>query len=499
MKQYLDLLHDILYNGVDKSDRTGTGTRSVFGRQLRFDLSEGFPLVTTKKMFWKGVAEELLFFISGSTNIQDLGDDTQKWWAPWADRNGNLGPIYSHQLRNFGGAYKNVCQPKPKYPFSPINPEEKEVHLTPSGKEFVIVRVDGNFTTIQFLASGYLKTMPNYRVLNRNHLDPYSLSVYSVGYLEDANLTRVYPKLTRKWRAMLKRCYSESYDNYSYYGGKGVYVVDRWLSLKNFIEDARILPGYKSDLMGLELDKDIVGNGFTYGPDTCIWCSQQDNKSERTQNIEYVVRYKDGSNFTFKNATKFMAANGVKNPGNFNSMLRGKRNAAEGFSLVSRTDNRIGVDQLKTVVSSLMTDTDSRRHVISMWNATDLPYQALPCCHGTVVQFYVANGELSCSTYQRSADVFLGFPVNIASYALLTHMLAQQCGYEVGELIYTTGDTHLYHNHGDQARLQLSREPYPLPKLVIKRKPESIFDYQIEDFELVGYQHHPAIKAPVAV
>lgn len=290
MKQYLDLLRDILYNGADKGDRTGTGTRSVFGRQLRFDLSEGFPLVTTKKMFWKGVVVECLWFLHGDTNTKFLEDNGVTFWREWQTEQGEIGPMYGKQLRKWSQWVEN----------------------TDSG------------------------------------------------------------------------C---------------VHLWDYW-----------------------------------------------------------------------------------------------------------------EIDQILELVLGLKGDPNSRRHVVTTWNPADLPIEglkpqtnvkagrmALAPCHGVVTQFYVANGKLSCSTYQRSADTLLGFPVNIASYALLTHMLAQQCGYEIGELIYTTGDTHLYHNHGDQARLQLSREPYPLPKLVIKRKPESIFDYQIEDFELVGYQHHPAIKAPVAV
>lgn len=278
MKQYLDLLHDILYNGVDKGDRTGTGTRSVFGRQLRFDLSEGFPLVTTRKINFKTVVAENLFFLSGSTNVRWLHEHGVHIWDSWSDSRGELGPMYGYQFTCYPGA-------------------------------------DGYYT-----------------------------------------------------------------------------------------------------------------------------------------------------------------------------------------------------NQIEDVIESLKKKPDSRRHIITSWNPTFLPFEdwpysenvkagkmALAPCHGLVIQFYVANGKLSCSMYQRSADFWIGTPHNIAGYAFLTHLFAQQCGYEVGDLIYTTGDTHLYHNHGDQARLQLSREPYPLPRLFIRRVPESIFDYKIDDFELLNYKHHPAIKAPVAV
>ncbi|HBZ06425.1 MAG TPA: thymidylate synthase [Massilia sp.] len=156
------------------------------------------------------------------------------------------------------------------------------------------------------------------------------------------------------------------------------------------------------------------------------------------------------------------------------------------------------VDQIGQVIASLRSNPDSLRHIVSAWNVADVDRMALPPCH-TMFQFYVAEGRLSCQLYQRSADIFLGVPFNIASYALLTHMMAQQAGLEVGDFVWTGGDCHLYSNHLEQAALQLSREPLPLPKLVIKRKPDSLFDYRFEDFEIVDYQSHPAIKAPVAV
>lgn len=290
MKQYLELLSDVMQNGVQKGDRTGTGTLSVFGQQLRFDLAEGFPLVTTKKMFWRGAVVELIWILQGTTNTKFLEDNGVFFWKEWQTEPGEIGPMYGKQLR-------------------------------------------------------------------------------------------------------------------------------RW--------------------------------------DT--WTENTDSES-------------------------------------------------------SREWDRWGVDQISELVDGLKNNPNSRRHVVTTWNPADLPLEhmspqvnvaigrmALAPCHGVVTQFDVTNGKLSCSTYQRSADAFLGLPVNIASYALLTHMLATVCGYKVGELIYTTGDTHLYLNHLEQAELQLTRTPYPLPQLRIKRKLDSIFDYKVEDFELEGYQHHPAIKAQVSV
>lgn len=264
MQQYLELLQHVTNNGIDKSDRTGTGTRSVFGYQVRFDLSIGFPLVTTKKCHLKSIIYELLWFLQGDTNISYLKEHNVKIWDEWADENGDLGPVYGKQWRSWEGA-----------------------------------------------------------------------------------------------------------------GG-------------------------------------------------------------------------------------------------------------------------VEIDQVKELIHTLKTNPDSRRMIISAWNVADLPKMKLMPCH-CLFQFYVANGKLSCQLYQRSADVFLGVPFNIASYALLTMMIAQVCDLEPGEFIHSFGDVHLYNNHIEQADLQLTRTPFPLPQMKINPAVKDIFDFKFEDFELVNYQSHPAIKAPVAV
>ena len=264
MRQYHDLLRHLLERGARKTDRTGTGTLSVFGWQMRFDLDDGFPLVTTKKLHLKSIVHELLWFLSGDTNVRYLREHGVTIWDEWADENGELGPVYGAQ-----------------------------------------------------------------------------------------------------WRA--------------------------WL-------------------------------------------------------------------------------------------------AADGRR----------IDQISRAIELIRRDPDSRRILVNAWNVGELERMALTPCHA-LFQFYVAEGRLSCQLYQRSADVFLGVPFNIASYALLTHMVAQQCDLQPGEFVWTGGDTHLYVNHVDQARTQLERQPYPLPRLQIRRRPPSILDYQYDDFEFVGYQSHPAIKAPIAV
>jgi thymidylate synthase len=264
MRQYLDLLRHVLESGTPKGDRTGTGTLSVFGYQMRFDLTDGFPLLTTKRLHLKSIIYELLWFLRGDTNVKYLQDHGVRIWNEWADENGDLGPVYG-----------------------------------------------------------------------------------------------------RQWRA--------------------------WPT---------------------------PGGG--------------------------------------------------------------------------------AVDQISEVIAQIRANPDSRRLLVSAWNVADLPRMRLQPCHA-LVQFYVARGRLSCQLYQRSADVFLGVPFNIASYALLTLMVAQVCGLAPGEFVHTFGDAHLYANHLEQARLQLGREPYPPPRVRLSPRVESIFDFSYEDFELVGYLAHPHIKAEVAV
>lgn len=264
MQSYLDLMKDIVANGTRKSDRTGTGTLSVFGRQLHFDLSQGFPLVTTKKLHLRSIIYELLWFLKGDTNIKYLNDNGVTIWDEWADERGELGPVYGSQWRSWPA---------------------------PDGRH---------------------------------------------------------------------------------------------------------------------------------------------------------------------------------------------------------------IDQITQVVKQIKEKPDSRRHLVSAWNPAEVDKMALPPCHA-LFQFYVSEGRLSCQLYQRSADYFLGVPFNIASYALLTHMMAQQCELEPGVFVWTGGDVHLYLNHLEQVNVQLARTPYPLPLLNIKRKPASLFEYAFEDFEILNYQCHPGIKAPIAV
>ncbi len=263
MKQYLEMCQQILDSGVDREDRTGTGTRSIFGHQLRFDLQKGFPLMTTKKVYWKGVAHELLWFLKGDTNIKYLNDNDVHIWDEWADENGDLGNVYGHQWRNWEG--------------------------------------------------------------------------------------------------------------------------------------------------------------------------------------------REGT-----------------------------------------------IDQISELIKEIKENPYSRRLIVNAWNVGDLDKMALPPCH-LLFQFYVAEGKLSCQLYQRSCDTFLGVPFNIASYSLLIHMIAHVVGLEVGEFVWTGGDVHIYHNHFDQIKEQLNREPRPLPQIKINKDTEDIFEIDFDDIELIGYDPHPTIKGKVSV
>jgi thymidylate synthase len=436
MKQYLDLLEHIIVNGTDKADRTGVGTRSVFGYQMRFDLQKGFPLLTTKKLHLKSIIHELLFFLSGETNQTQLLNNGVRIWKEWGDKNGNLGPIYSHQWRHFGGKHANRPQPR---------------------------QIDSDTT-------GYVK--------GANALDD---------------------KLFSTWRGMLARCYNKNKDTYRYYGGRGVFVCDRWMSFAAFKDDVKTLDGWGSKCCEwdeYQLDKDICGDGFSYSPETCMWAPRAANMAMKTDKI-YTVVGPGGVTESFMNPVSFYTHNKL-HQGNFCAMLRGDRANCHGWSLVNVKDISFGRDQIADLVKGLKENPDSRRHIVTAWNPDEIDSMALPPCH-CLFQCYVVNGKLSLQLYQRSADVFLGVPFNIASYALLTMMLAQVCDLEPGEFIWTGGDTHLYSNHFDQARLQLTRTPFEPPTMYINPYVNDIDGFKFEDFSLANYECYPHIKAEVAV
>lgn len=446
---YEDLLLDVLRNGTAKGDRTGTGTLSVFGRQIRYDLSEGFPLITTKKVHFKSVAYELLFFLRGETNNSWLQDNGVSIWNEWQDSNGNLGPIYSHQWRNYNGHPTNVVQPIPQLDYE----YEPTVYGVAS-------------------AGSYKKHSGEQTILDRAFIT---------------------------WKAMISRCYNSKDDKYEFYGAKGVSVDNSWLIFDNFASDMSLLPGWsnkESSWDVYQIDKDILGTGFKYSKEFCSWVTRSENQRGKNHFI-YHLSHTDGRTAFVTDPVEFRKTHNIAQ-GNFSAMLRGERPSAGGWSLISVKDTWKGVDQITNVIESIKNNPDSRRHIVNAWNPEQVDDMALPPCHA-LFQFYVADGKLSLQLYQRSADLFLGVPFNIASYALLLHMVAHQTDLEVGDFVWTGGDVHIYDNHRDQVNTQLNRCPYLLPTLKFARKPESIFDYKYEDFIIENYQHHPSIKAPVAV
>ena len=506
MKQYHDLLQDILDNGIESEDRTGVGTFSLMHKTMKFDLSEGFPLVSTKKIYWKGVVEELLYFIGGVDNNNILKEKGVKIWNSWGDKNGNLGPMYGHQLRNFGGKYKNIPQPEPEYlyNFNKTNALGKKIYKSKGYGDFIVLNKDGKNCEIEFIFTGYKKNIRNDKLKNLSIYDPFYPKVKGVAYLGEIettkNLTDNEMYIYRTWVGMISRCYNEKKDTYKYYGGKGVYVCNRWLNFSNFLKDYKLMEGYnKASIENLEIDKDKYGDGFCYSPETCSLMSKEENINQTIHKAHLVENKETQAISYIRNSSIFRDTNGIKNQGNFNSMTRGKRNTAEGWSLIKTENKSLGKDQLLDTINSIKNNPNSRRHVITLWNPSDLNSQALACCHGTVIQFYVKRGKLSCSMYQRSADTLLGVPFNIASYALLTHMIAQVCNLQPGHLFITTGDTHIYKNHIEQVKLQLTREEYPLPTLWLNPEIKDIDDFTYEDIKLVGYKSHPSIKADVAV
>lgn len=464
MKQYQDLVRDVLENGTPSDDRTGTGTLSVFGRQIRFDLSKGFPLVTTKKTYWKGVVIELLWFLRGDTNIKFLQKHGVKIWDSWHDEGMTIGKGYSYQWRNWS-KLELLKRKQSKYSVSYAGLDNANVCGVAIG--------------------------PSYSEDNRN------THIYNV------------------WSEMIHRCYNPKKDHYKWYGGQGVRVCDRWLNYKNFeIDFYEIENGYmkKIDPENYSLDKDYYGSNI-YAPDTCIWLSKDEQRinTSRTKLIkitfpsgrtEFVI---DVKNFCFRYGLDYSTAT---------KCIRGERKHTQQycFEPISVPDKLVRLrkfDQIKTVIQQIKNDPSSRRIIVNSWNVGDLDEMALPPCHA-FFQFYVRNGKLSCQLYQRSADLFLGVPFNIASYALLTHLIAHETGLQVGDFIHTFGDVHLYNNHLSQAREMISRDPKPLSQLDInppwhlltfidKYAKDASWEKIQEFISLTNYQYHPTIKAPVSV
>lgn len=527
MKTYLDLLRDVLENGVERGDRTGTGTISVFGRQVRFDLSGWtLPAVTTKRLFTRGMIAELLWFLRGDTNVQWLRDQKVHIWDAWADSNGDLGPVYGAQFRNIVN-HRWVSPQVFEDPGTSIEaPHTKEIHVdggsgssTYLGRE--IATASGLFTVvseipqkkgrsrfrIKFHNTGSELEVPYGRVQTNTVKDPWVPSVLGVGAWGEPDKTDPqFEMLSNTWRDMLKRCYDERSKSYPASGGKGIHVVPSWLVFSNFQQDVKKLPGWGLKLCWptkYSIDKDYSASN-RYSLNTCRWSSKEEQGYNTTTNRPFTATSPEGLTEAFASFGQAHRKHGL-NLSAMHRCLEGKLHTHKGWSNFQEL-TREGkvlrtavIDQVAEVVASLKNNPLSRRHVISLWTPQDIERMALPPCHGIATQFYVKDGRLSCHTYQRSADLFLGVPWNFASYAMFTMMLAHVCGLEPDELIYSFGDAHIYLNHIEQVKTQLSREPMPLPTVRLNPDVKCIDDFTYADFEIIGYQHHPGIKAPISI
>lgn len=443
-QKYLDLLAEVYQDGEWRSDRTGTGVSSLFGKQVVYDLADGFPLLTTKKIHWKSVVHELLWFLSGRTNIKYLQDNNVHIWDAWASEEGELGPVYGQSWRKWGLPPERIPQPKPKLR---------------QGVEATYLKVGNGSGSTQHV-------------------------------------------LGKTWEGMMARCYDKNLPGYKHYGEKGVSVCDRWLEFKCFAEDAVQLPGYNQRVSDMDtryvLDKDTRGNGFIYGPDFCAWITDLENSQAKADTL-YVVE-KDGIEHSFTNSAAFCRQHGLCD-GNFSDLWTGNKNAKirQGFTFVRKTPLRKGVDQIQNLIDGIKANPYSRRHIVNAWNPAAVPLMALPPCHAFFQIYVHTDGTMDLNLYQRSADCWIGIPYNIASYTLLLMMIAQCTGYRAGRFIHSLGDVHLYRNHVDAYFIQKDRTILPPPTVTLNPEIKSIFDFKFEDITLENYNSHPAIKAPVAV
>lgn len=468
MRQYHDMLRHILDNGVRKSNRTGTDTISVFGYQTRYDLSEGFPLLTTKKVHLRSVIVELLWFLRGDTNVKYLHDYGVTIWDEWR---------HPYNLdRNV-----NWVSPKPA-----VNKETEYV---------------GDFSCFGL----------------------------DLGPGMDQ-------RLVETWRRMMRRCYDPTHHRYSCYGAAGVTVHPDWHDPRRFIDEVKLIPQWVYKLNnwnGFHLDKDYFG-ARQYGPNTSVWLREDENIIYSSTAIPIMATEPSGRRLFFLCLNEASRRLGIPNSSLSryvgSGQIKTNKWAADkwvgwrfdkyehpegklprlelietgdlgpiyGYQWRSWSHPETGtIDQIAWVINRIKTNPDCRRLIVSAWNPAELDQMALAPCH-CLFQFNVTNGRLDCQLYQRSADVFLGVPFNIASYALLTMMIAQVTGLKPGVFVHTFGDLHAYVNHLDQIDLQLSREPRPLPKMVIDPTINNIDDFRLEHFTLEGYDPWPTIKAPVA-
>ena len=558
MKEYIDCLKYVLENGEDVNDRTGVGTKSVFGYQMRFDLSKGFPAVTTKKLAWKSVVGELLWFLEGSTDERRLAEltygkdrteltDKSTIWTANADHQGkSLGYVNTDMTKQLGPVYGYVWSRTENTSYDLEVYQKRSVDPVYNIIDQIIhedvVKCDDDFVG-QILQSNNGR---NFRVLEKVVQSPNSIYrvqffdngdclwvsrpnlklgqvgkklLFGVGITDITADTPILKKLYTLWYNMIRRCYDDTVPYYDYYGGRGVYVCVRWHRFKNFVADIERLPNYYSWFNNpdqYDLDNDFYcGDG--YAPNTCVFIKSSDNKAYSNDSIDYsykkVCTFEDGSSFEFihnKSIREMYPDKNFTDDGITNAIIKKGKHRGCHFAKVYSGEGmvfrkKLVHNQLGWLLNEIRTNPDSRRLILSAWNPQLLDQQALPPCH-TLFQFRVYNNKLSCQLYQRSADIGLGVPFNIASYALLTHIIARECGLEVGDFVHTIGDAHIYADHIEPIKEMLLRTPYDLPTLEIDKsfslKDGLDFEFDINSvdmFTLKNYQSHATIKMNMAV
>lgn len=528
MRQYLDLLKDIVENGNDKGDRTGTGTRSVFGRQLRFNLQDGFPLLTTKKMFFRGIVEELLWMLRGETNVKSLQEKGVYIWDEWSNNRGELKNVYGAQWRRWETPQSNkiiFIHPRQSDPDGSPNKNLPQVSIP---EDYDTLLLDDVLDKI-FPTKGHGLLRPIEKVSQSGEKNSkYKVQFLETGYITEASLPSIKNGTVRDgfllktcgaaclgnpiehtkqeydlWYNMIARCYNTDHPSYHKYGAVGVTVSRQWRCFEDFIKSISDVPNFwrwKNNPSAWQLDKDYYG-AEQYSKNTCIFLSRDDNCM--LSRISKPFRYQGTTYLSQKECAE---DHGLEKR-RISDVITGTR-IAPGYEEIEVIDVPAGmlvrkqrtIDQIANVIERIKSNPDCRRLIVSAWNPADIDTMALPPCH-CFFQFYVADGKLSCMLYQRSCDVFLGVPFNIASYALLTHIIAYICNLEVGEFVHTFGDVHIYNNHFEQVMRQLNRDPKPLPRLIITTKSviEDPAELKYEDFKLIDYDCHPAIKAEVSV
>ena len=542
MQQYLDLLRHVLDNGHIQGSRAKLSngskpkTISCFAPpSMRFDLRDGFPLATSKFVSFRSVTAELLWFLSGSTNVKGLEAQGVNIWSAWQDSAGDIGPSYGKQWRR----WHSIKRVRPRaFQASEFSLPDRVIpsNLVVEPGDDLIGRNLGNpgsgyrvlgrnvskddgihkYYAVQFSETGYVAPrVRRDKVISGLVKDRFKKSAYGVGCMGDEFPDDTIGKSLRKdlhttWSRMLERCYLKSCPAYPRYGGQGITVDGDWLIFANFLRDAKDLPGWHLKRWrpkSYQIDKDYFG-ASVYSKDSCRWVNLKTQSGCRSHIRPFEATDPAGRKYVGVTKAVFGAMHGLDRA-YISAVLKGNLQSYLGWSfryidpegwlyrehVVDQVDNLIaGIEAVKIDPESPL----ARRLIISAWNVSDIPDMAIPPCH-VMAQWYVHDGKLSCRMYQRSCDLFLGCPYNTASYALLTHLLARVTGLEAHELIHTFGDAHIYENHLPQVREQLTRTPHPLPRLVIDDSVTDIDNLSLDQFRLEGYTHHAKLAGEVAV